>query len=244
MRAWVNLCDVLGRRGPAVHREAIALFNEWIAEEPRLWQLYLARGVARLHAGRQGLALDDFKRVESKLRLYDSRPGSLAFITAVEAYALCKRSDTRCGDKLFAEAKTLDNKSWLIYLIHGWSCQERGKYSVAKAEFQMALQLTKKKPQAEVHEAMALLLGACPVDRFRDSENAVEHATKACNLTEEKDCNWICLDTLSIAQAERGSFDAAIKSATKALECAPEENQEPIRQRIALYQEKKPYRLK
>jgi tetratricopeptide (TPR) repeat protein len=98
-------------------------------------------------------------------------------------------------------------------------------------------------PQAEPHEAMALLLAACPDDHFRNSNKAVEYATKAaCDLTNGKD--WICFNTLGAAQAESGDFDAAIKWANKALASAPEESQEPIRQRIALYQEKKPYRLK
>ena len=55
----------------------------------------------------------------------------------------------------------------------------------------MALQLGKKTPLAEAHEAMALLLAACPIDLFRHGESVVEYATKACDLTKESDC--ICL---------------------------------------------------
>ena len=51
MGAWVHLCDVLGRLGPVAHHKSLLLFDQWIAEEPRLWQPYLARGVARLHVG-------------------------------------------------------------------------------------------------------------------------------------------------------------------------------------------------
>ncbi len=101
----------------------------------------------------------------------------------------------------------------------------------------MALQLSKKTPQAEAHEAMALLLAACPADRVRDGKKAVEYATKARDLTKGED--WICLDTLGAAYAEADDFESAVKWANKALESAPVESQEPIRQRIALYQEKK-----
>ena len=70
----------------------------------------------------------------------------------------------------------------------------------------------------------------------------VEYTTKACDLTKEPD--WICLDTLRAAHAEAGDFDSAFKWASNALTCAPVESQESIRQRIALYQEEKPHRLK
>ena len=242
MGAWGHLCDVLGRLGPVAHHKALLLFDQWIAEEPRLWQSYLARGVARLHIGLHTLAIEDFRRVDGKLRLYGSRPSELAFITAVEAYAMCKQNETSGGCKLFAEAKKLDGRSWTVCLVRGWSNLERKKYSAAKADFQMALQLSKKTPQTEAHEAMALLLAACPDDRVRDGEKAVEHAAKACELTKEGD--WVCLDTLGAAHAEAGDFDSAVKLANKALKLAPADRQELIRERIEFYQDKVPYCLK
>ena len=42
----------------------VPMFDRWIAEEPRLWQSYLARGAARLHTGQVRLAFADLKRVE------------------------------------------------------------------------------------------------------------------------------------------------------------------------------------
>ena len=146
MEKWGHLCDALGRLGPVAHHKALPLFDQWIAEEPRLWQSYLARGVARLHAGRHTLAIEDFRRVDSKLRLYGSRPSELALITALEAYALCKQNETRDGCKLFAEAKKLDRQSWVVCQVRGWSNLEQKKYSAAKSDFQMALSLSKKRP--------------------------------------------------------------------------------------------------
>ena len=86
------------------------------------------------------------------------------------------------------------------------------------------------------------MLAACPDDRMRDGEKAVEHATKACELTKQGD--WICLDTLGAAQAEAGDFDSAVKSANKALKLAPADSQQQIRERIEFYRDKVAYRLK
>ena len=89
---------------------------------------------------------------------------------------------------------------------------------------------------------MALLLAACPTDRFRNGDKAVEHAAKACELTKEED--WICLDTRAAAHAEAGDFDSAIESANKALRLAPADSQKVICERIEFYRDKVPYRLK
>ena len=242
MEAWVHQCDVLGRLGALAHKQSLPWLNQWIAEEPRLWQLYLARGTAFLGASQPAQAIADLKRVGEKVRLYDSRPKVLAFITAVQAYALCKLGDTGNGEKRFAEAKKLDSRSWVPHFFRGWSNVERRKYSVANTEFKMAVRNCDKTPQPDPREAMALLLATCPTEGLRDGEKAVEYATKACELTKGRD--WICLDTLAAAYAEADDFDSAVKWANKALESAPAGNQGPIRERIALYQDKKPYRLK
>src|SRR3972149_2463109 len=241
---WIYLCDVRGRLGPKVHQKAIQFFDQCITAEPGMWHAYLARGVAQMHIDQYDSALEDLKFVEKKSREYAASQKVLAQIMSVQAYALCKtnkQKNIRDGDRLFSEAKKLDKQSWAVCLVRGWSNLERGNYSAAKADFQTTLQLCKTAPKAEAYEAMALLLASCPNERIRNGEKAIEHAAKACALTKEQD--WICLNTLGAAHAEADDFDSAIKWANKALENAPAESREPIRQRIALYEEKKPYRL-
>jgi Flp pilus assembly protein TadD len=55
--------------------------------------------------------------------------------------------------------------------------------------------------------------------------------------------DWICLDTLGAACAEPGDFDSAVKWANQALERAPPESRDEIRQRVGLYREGRPYHL-
>jgi len=241
MEPWVHACDVLGRLGPEVHKASLPFLNQLIADEPRLWQLYLARSAARLHVGRHDEALADLGRVETKLRLYGSPPEPIAFAMAVQAHVLCKHGDHRGGMKRFTAAKRQHRQTWAICLIRGWSHLEHGKYSSARADFQLALKLSKKYPRAEVHEAMAFLLAACPDDQVRDAEEAVKQGTKACELT--KNHNWVCLNTLASAYAEKGNFELAVTWATKALAAAPPESRPEIRKCIDLYHDKHTYRL-
>lgn len=241
MEEWISLCDVLGRLGFRAHDQGIALFNQCIAEEPRLWQLYLARGVALMHIGETDKANADLDRVEQKVGLYESRPAVKAFVISVRAYALAKMGNPKAAERRFAEAKTIDSRAWAPHYFRGWSNLERGKHSVARTDFQTAVRNCGKAPHPGPHEAMALLLAASPADSVRDGKKAVEHATKACDLTERQD--WICLDTLAAAHAEAGDFESAVQIAGEALRLAPPRMQEPIRGRIACYRSRRPHRL-
>lgn len=241
LKPWLCACDVMGRLGPAVHQTAMPLFDQLIADEPRLWQPYLARGAARLSLGKHKEALADLVRTETKLRLHGSPPGLIAFVSALQAHALCKGGDIRGGMKQYKDIKKQYGHTWSFFLVRGWSHLESRKYSSAKADFQAALRLSKKPPQAEPHEAMAFLLATCPDDRVRDGEEAVKQARIACDLTKSR--NWVCLNTLGAAYAEKGDFDSAAQFAKKALEFAPPESRPEIVSRMALYHEKHTYRL-
>lgn len=138
-------------------------------------------------------------------------------------------------------AKKLDSRSWVPHYFSGWANLELGKYTASRADFQMALRNSEKTPQPAVYDAMALLLAACPLEVVRDGNKAVEYAANACKLTEQK--NWMYLDSFGAAAAEVGNYAVAAKWARKAMELAPTESREPIRQRIALYQRSEPYRL-
>jgi tetratricopeptide (TPR) repeat protein len=55
--------------------------------------------------------------------------------------------------------------------------------------------------------------------------------------------DWSYLDTLAVAYAETGKFDKAAEWQQKAIELAPEgADKEPLRKRLELYRNGKPYR--
>jgi tetratricopeptide (TPR) repeat protein len=80
------------------------------------------------------------------------------------------------------------------------------------------------------------------VDRCRDGQQAVEEATRACELTGWKNGGHI--DTLSVAYAEVGDFEQAIRWQRKALEdpSYEQEERDNAREKLALYDKKQPFR--
>jgi tetratricopeptide (TPR) repeat protein len=94
---------------------------------------------------------------------------------------------------------------------------------------------------APIYIDLAWLLAAGS-DRVRDGKQAVEHATRACELSEWKIPGYV--DTLAAAHAEAGDFDRAVAFQKKAL-AFPDLNEagrKEWQERLRLYEQMKPYR--
>jgi tetratricopeptide (TPR) repeat protein len=97
---------------------------------------------------------------------------------------------------------------------------------------------------ASLRERLALLYATCPEEKFRDGEQAVALARKACQLTNWQDSD--SLSALAAAYAECANFEKAIECEKKAiklcektwgeLNCGHHEN------RLAAYKKKKTWR--
>lgn len=117
--------------------------------------------------------------------------------------------------------------------------EKQGLFADAIKALDVALEKT---PEAELlHNGKAWILATCSDDAVRDGRLAVEHATKACELTEFEDPSY--LDTLAASHAEAGNFESAIQQIQRAMELTTDEAQ---RQRFAarmdLYTNRKPFR--
>ena len=93
----------------------------------------------------------------------------------------------------------------------------------------------------EVHASLARLLAAGP-EGVRDGRLAVELATRACELGDWKNVQWI--EILAASYAEAGKFDKAIENQKKvlALTSPAAPGAKEVQQRLDLYTRKTPYR--
>lgn len=139
----------------------------------------------------------------------------------------------------FTQAIKLDPGDADAYLGRGNTWRAKKDYDNAIADYTEAIKLDPK--NGGMYNSRAWLWATCPDAKYRDGKRAVESATRACELSEWKAPNPI--DTLAAAYAEAGDFDAAVKWQAKAIELlAREKTKEDYRNRLRLYQEKKPYR--
>lgn len=114
-------------------------------------------------------------------------------------------------------------------------CEDR-----ALSDYAAAIRIDPK--YASAINNRAWLLATSKVDRCRNGQVAVEEATKACELTQWKNPGY--LDTLSVAYAEVGDFEQAIRWQKKALEdpVYAEEEGRNAKKKLALFGKKQPFR--
>ena len=106
-------------------------------------------------------------------------------------------------------------------------------------DWNAALEIDPKNPTTL--NALAWLLATIPDDSLRNGARAIELATQACQLTEEK--NGSLLDTLAAAYAEAGKFDEAAKWQQKAVDLLSDHpDKVEVQARLELYRQGKPYR--
>jgi tetratricopeptide (TPR) repeat protein len=126
----------------------------------------------------------------------------------------------------------------LAHLTRAKAWRATGEYINALADLK---NVTRQDPQnASAFDLTAQIRAACPNERLRDGKDALESATKACELTSWKKANY--LDTHAAAYAETGDFASAVKWQTTAIELQKEiKEKDEYSARLKLYQEKKPY---
>jgi len=127
------------------------------------------------------------------------------------------------------------------YMEPGIAGENEDKYNEAISDYESAIEADPS--YARAYNALARLLATCPEDELRDGAKAVENATKACELTNWKNTDY--LDTLAAGYAQAGDFDEAIKWQQKAIDLLVEGQhsryQLEFEARLKLYGAGKPY---
>ena len=142
-----------------------------------------------------------------------------------------------------AARKASETPSWslgITYSLLGNTAIDQREFAQAVRDFEKGIEVDSDQPRC--YNGLAWLLATCSNESVRNGPQAIELATKACEITEWEDSNF--LDTLAAAYAEAGKFDEAVKWETKAIEHPEAFDQaafEEMQARLKLFQAGKPY---
>jgi tetratricopeptide (TPR) repeat protein len=213
---------------------AIIDFSDAIKLEPKDLLAHYNRAVALQAKGDYAQALNDYdEAIQGGLRT------APAFNNRGHARAMKKDYDAAISD--YDEAIRLAPGYALPWINRGSAQESKGNYEDALKDYAEVVRLNPQSPLGYARQAW--ILATCPVEKFRNGKEAVELATKACDLSGSKDAT--ILDIRAAAHAEAGEFPNAIyweTRASAAVERATTNDVEHYRRRLALYKELKPYR--
>jgi len=146
-------------------------------------------------------------------------------------------------DKAIADLDAIlsvEPENALAHNLRGAAHLHKGEFPKALQDFEEEIRLTPMLPNG--YNSKAWVLATCTDDKVRNGKAAVEAATKACELSQQK--SSVYLDTLASAYAECGDFETAIKHQEQARLLAPPAKHSDHDARLALYRAGKAYRNK
>jgi tetratricopeptide (TPR) repeat protein len=224
---WINQDDALSVDG------ALQYFTERVdshPEEPAYWN---NRG--RVWEEKQQLdkAIADY-RAAAKLAPNDSTTHNNL------GTALQKQGDHASAIKHYDRALRGDPQNPTVYYNRGRANQYSGNYAAATKDYAEAIRVDPN--YLPGYNNAAWLAATCPDEQFRGGKLALELAQKAAAMTQGK--VWEVLDTLAASQAENGDYAAAVATSEQALTLGADAALHGgVRDRMALYQAGKPYRM-
>jgi tetratricopeptide (TPR) repeat protein len=161
-----------------------------------------------------------------------------AYFNRANVYKAKREYERAIND--YSDAIRLEPDSPDAYFNRAQAHKARKAYYQAASDYSEVLRLDPK--DADAYSSLAWLLATCADEHVRDGKKAVEYATKACELTSWKASYFLA--TLGAAYAEMRRFEDAIQWQQRALQSLQYEKAEGemARQRIRLYEERKPCR--
>jgi tetratricopeptide (TPR) repeat protein len=189
------------------------------------------RALARSQIGELSAAWDDVTRAIRK------KPTALNhYYAAAVAFEMKDFDEALAQSNVAVEKEPQDVR----YRVNCSFCHHaRGDYAEAIAEDEEVLRMDAD--NARAHNGLAWILATCPDDTLRNGAKALQHALKGYELGCEESPAFV--GTLAAAYAESGNFPEAIRCAKIFVECdLPEENIEPGRIRLKLFEQGIPFR--
>ena len=141
----------------------------------------------------------------------------------------------------FMEAVQLDPDSARAHYVLAHALNDGGRIKEAITEFKETLRL---RPDWVIPmNSLAWLLATHKEDKFRNPEEAIRLAERACELTNYGNAGLV--DTLAAAYAAAGRFPDAVKTTERAIDLAESANQQQladeIKKHLELYKTGQPY---
>ena len=213
------------------YEKAVADFSKAIELDPKNLPALNDRGTTYRRLGEAGKAKADFDKVISvgtrHPAVYTNRGLAWLDLGNVEQAMV----DLHV-------ALELDEKYAPAWEASGAAREAMGHTAKAIDDYRIAVELDPSFALAWNNRAW--LLATTPDGSLRNGRQAVEFATKACELTGYQKAD--VLDTLATALAETGQFEQAVRRAKEAVAKADEHHKPGIEARLKLYEAGKPYR--
>jgi tetratricopeptide (TPR) repeat protein len=151
---------------------------------------------------------------------------------------MAKNFDGAIAD--FSRTIRLMPNQWEAYWLRSMAYMIQKDYDKAHQDCLRAIEI--KPDEFNSMNTLAWIMATCPDEKLRNGAQAVEYATKSCDLTDWK--KGMIIDTLAAACAESGDFQKAILWQKRAIELGIDDPEEAKKMpdRLKLYQEGKPFR--
>lgn len=187
-------------------KQAIAEFSRLI-EAKRDWaDAYYYRARVFVATKRHDQAIAD---CNAAIRLAADRP----YPYAERGYAWSLKGDLARADADYSEAVRLDPKNAENLIFRADVREKLAKYPEAIADWRAAIELDPK--SADAYRGLGRILSICPEAKLRDSDAAIEAARKACELTDWKDVDSVCV--LAKALMRAGKYEEGLEQDKRAL---------------------------
>ncbi len=212
--------------------KAINDFSQAIRLNPTNAATFSNRGSVYRAKGEFGKAISDFSEC-LKFNPTDSN----AYGSRASAYLT--KGDFGKATSDCTEYLRLKPNDATVLLMRARSQEKGNQFDEAIRDYRDAIRLDPK--NLEAINGLAWLRSTCREPAIRNGKEAVETATKACELSNWK--VWHYIDTLAAAYAEVGNFEKAIAYQKEALDLDVDKaDRKCMQQRLEQYEQREPHR--